>query len=224
MQFKPTFMLCLSAALAHSACAAVTYESQLRELTALSPTFPPFGGILRSNATGSFVQSRHSSRLVRLRDLEYIVKALASIDSDIDASGITAFGTLEALGTPITEPWMQGPISRARVEIATTFSIDVDTPFILNASVVPTRDTDLFAIKLADARGNDVVAVDNSWPDTPIAISGILTPGRYSFHYLAELNSGSFASTDYSVALVIPAPVSVLVVAVLPLAIRRRRF
>lgn len=215
----------VTAALAQSAVAAVTYHSQYREISALRSTLPPFGSTVHYSAAGVFTTVRATSRQVQWMGTVYLTSARTIIQSDINASGISASGSLQATGTPITSPSLQGPIARARVEVKATFSVDIDTPFNLIASTFPVRATDLFILTLTDAGGNDIIHAINTWPDTPISFSGTLTPGQYSFRYLAELNSGSPAATDYAVTLSIPAPAPMLLLpaCAMPLVSRNRR-
>lgn len=215
----------VTAALTQSAVAAVTYHSQYREIAALRSMLPPFGSTISYSEAGVFTTVRSISRPVQWMGITYLVLARTIIQSDINASGISASGSLEASGTPITSLPPQGPLARSRVEISATFSVDIDTPFNLIASTFPVRATDLFSLELKDAGGNDIIHAMNTWPDTPISFSGTLTPGQYSFHYLAELNSGSPAATDYAVTLSIPAPASMLLLpaCAMPLVSRNRR-
>lgn len=213
----------LTSAIALHADAAVTYHSLYRELSVRRTTQPSSGIIVSSGDSGYFSESRSTGRLVQWNGITYQIVAVASMNSEINAAGIVASGTLGAGGTPISPP-VQGPLGIARVDITATFSVDIDTPFNLIASAFAARASDRFVLALKDADGNPIVLVTDSGSNMPIAFSGTLTPGQYSFQYLAELTSGPGLETNYSIALAIPSPASLCVLcAALPLTGRRRR-
>jgi hypothetical protein len=198
------------AALACRADAAVIYRSQFRELSVQRTTFPPSGTRFSTSNLGSFALTRSTQRLVPWMGVPYLVFASATIDSEIDASGISASGSLAASGIPASAQFPPEILGIARVEMSAVFTVDADTPFKLTASMLMLRSSDRFGIELQDSSGNYLVRIDEASSSEPIAVFGTLAPGEYVFHYLAELKSGTRAETDYSVALTIPAPSSII--------------
>lgn len=206
-----------------SAGAAIIYQSQSRTLFVERTTFPPFGSTVTVSDLGSFALTRSASRLVLFMGIVYQVIASASIDSEMNTSHISASGSLGAAGIPASAAFPPEITATTRVEIAAAFTVDVDTPFSLIGTMLALRSSDRFGIELQDGNGNYLVRIDKSSPPDPIAIAGTLSPGQYSFHYLAELKSGTFMRTDYSVTLTIPAPGSVVLACLVVPATRRVR-